>query len=100
MAGRIQLKKKPKEMSERIDILREVTAALLAEVKSLTPLKTIKLETGINFDDEVKKFEIYLIESALEKTGGSQKRAAHLLKLKHTTLNAKIKRYEIRLGGL
>ncbi len=100
MTRRIQLKKTGKEIGERIDFLREVTAALLDEVKDLTPLKTIKVERGINFDEEVKNFEIYLIERTLEKTGGSQKQAARLLKLKNTTLNAKIKRYEICLRDL
>lgn len=95
MTKNIQLKKTGKEIGDRIDFLREVTAALLDEVKALTPLKSIKLETSIDLDEEVRKFEIYLIERALEKTGGSQTQAARLLKLKHTTLNAKIKRYEI-----
>ncbi len=100
MTRSIQLKKTGKEIGERIDFLREVTAALLDEVKALAPLKKIKLESGINFDEEVKNFEIYLIERALEKTGGSQIQAAQLLKLKHTTLHSKIKRYDIRLGDL
>ncbi len=97
LTRRIRLKKTGKDIGERIDFLRDVTAALLDEVKSLTPLKNIKLEAGIDFDEEVKNFEIYLIERALEKTGGSQIQAAQLLKLKHTTLHSKIKRYEIRM---
>lgn len=100
MARSIQLKKNGKDIGERIDFLREVTAALLDEVKDLTPIKTVKLEKGINFDEEVRNFEVYLIERALEKTGGNQKHAARLLKLKHTTLNSKIKRYEICLKDL
>ena len=36
-----------------------------------------------------------LIESTLEAAGGVQKRAAELLKIKPTTLNEMIKRYEI-----
>ena len=100
MPKSIQLKKTGKDIAERIDFLRDVTAALLDEVKALTPIKNIKLEAGIDLEEEVKKFEIYLIERALEKTGGNQLEAARLLKLKHTTLNAKIKRYEICLKSL
>ncbi len=100
MSRRIQLKKTGNKIEERIDFLREVTAALLDEVKTLTPFKEITVETGIDLDQEVKKFEIYLIERALEKTGGSQIQAAQLLNLKHTTLHAKIKRYEICLRDL
>ena len=36
-----------------------------------------------------------LIESTLEAAGGVQKRAAELLKIKPTTLNEMIKRYDI-----
>lgn len=87
-------------IEERVDSLREVATALLSEVKSLKPIKTLELDKGINLNEEMKNFEIYLIETALEKTGGSQKKAARLLKLKNTTLNSKIKRYNIQLGSL
>lgn len=82
-------------LRERVDSLRLVTKALLDEVKSLNRVKTIEVKHGINFDEEIKRFEIQLIERALEQTGGNQLRAAQLLNLKHTTLNAKIKRYDI-----
>ena len=85
-------------INRKIDVLRDVTLALLDEVKSLGTLRKVEIENGINFDDEVKSFEILLIEQALEQTGGSQLHAARLLNLKHTTLNAKIKRYQIHLG--
>jgi transcriptional regulator with GAF, ATPase, and Fis domain len=45
--------------------------------------------------DEVRNFEADLIRAALVRTGGNQSRAARLLGVKHTTLNAKIKRYGI-----
>ena len=95
-----ELTKNGKAIDKRIDTLRQVTTALLTEVKALASLKTVKLESGINFNEEVQTFEIYLIESALQKTGGCQTRAARLLKLKHTTLNSKIKRFKIRMGEL
>ena len=37
--------------------------------------------------------------TALEKTRGNQFRAARILGVKHTTLNAKIKRYGISING-
>lgn len=86
-------------MQDRVDSLRQVTKALLDEVKALNRLKTVEVKNGINFDEEIKQFEIQLIERALEQTGGNQLKAARLLNLKHTTLNAKIKRYEIHLGS-
>jgi DNA-binding NtrC family response regulator len=52
---------------------------------------------GINFYDEVRRFEIDLIRRALEQTGGHQSRAARLLGMNATTLNSKIKTYNIAL---
>lgn len=46
---------------------------------------------GIDFYEEINCYEILLIKTALEITGGHQKRAAALLKLKPTTLNMKMK---------
>jgi two-component system NtrC family response regulator len=56
----------------------------------------IDLARGVNFYDEVRKFEIDLIRRALDQTGGHQSRAARLLGLNATTLNSKIKSYNIR----
>ncbi len=56
---------------------------------------SIDIGRGVNFYDEVKKFEIDLIRRALEQTGGHQSRAARLLGLNATTLNSKIKTYNI-----
>ncbi|HSS19920.1 MAG TPA: helix-turn-helix domain-containing protein [Pyrinomonadaceae bacterium] len=53
------------------------------------------LRHPIDFYDEVKSFEIKLIRQALKKSGGSQLRAAALLGLKASTLNAKVKSYQI-----
>ncbi len=55
----------------------------------------IDLARGVSFYDEVKKFEIDLIRRALDQTGGHQSRAARLLGLNATTLNSKIKSYNI-----
>jgi DNA-binding NtrC family response regulator len=55
----------------------------------------IDISRGVNFYDEVKRFEIDLIRRALDQTGGHQSRAARLLGLNATTLNSKIKTYNI-----
>lgn len=56
----------------------------------------IDIARGVNFYDEVKRFEIDLIRRALDQTGGHQSRAARLLGLNATTLNSKIKTYNIQ----
>jgi two-component system response regulator PilR (NtrC family) len=50
---------------------------------------------GLSLKDVVTSFEKRLIETTLESAGGVQKRAAELLRIKPTTLNEMIKRYEI-----
>lgn len=55
----------------------------------------IDISRGVNFYDEIKRFEIDLIRRALEQTGGHQSRAARLLGLNATTLNSKIKTHNI-----
>jgi len=56
----------------------------------------IDLSRGISFYDEVNRFQIELIRRALEITGGHQSRAAKLLGMNTTTLNSKIRYYNIR----
>ncbi|MCX6549498.1 MAG: sigma-54 dependent transcriptional regulator [Acidobacteria bacterium] len=51
---------------------------------------------GLSLKDVVTDFEKRLIESTLDNAGGVQKRAAELLRIKPTTLNEMIKRYDIR----
>ena len=51
---------------------------------------------GISFKDVIADWETRLIELTLETAGGVQKRAAELLRIKPTTLNEMIKRYDIR----
>jgi DNA-binding NtrC family response regulator len=58
---------------------------------------TVNIGRGINFYDEVRHFEMDLIRRALEQTGGHQSRAARLLGMNATTLNSKIKTYNINL---
>ncbi len=55
----------------------------------------IDISQGVAFYDEVKRFEIDLIQRALDQTAGHQSRAARLLGLNATTLNSKIKSYNI-----
>jgi DNA-binding NtrC family response regulator len=57
----------------------------------------IDVSRGVNFYDEVRRFEIDLIRRALDQTGGHQSRAARLLGMNPTTLNSKIKTYNINL---
>ena len=78
----------------------QVAALRILAVSLLKQIETIEQQddneaTGLNLNDQVQQFEAALIRSALEKTGGRQRRAARLLGVKVTTLNTKIKRHQI-----
>ncbi|HET8781215.1 MAG TPA: helix-turn-helix domain-containing protein [Pyrinomonadaceae bacterium] len=79
----------------RLNTLRETVLQLLEEVESLAISRPVDIKRGARYSDEVRQFEVNLIRTALGRTSGSQIRAAKLLGLKPTTLNAKIKRYNI-----
>ena len=90
------------ELESHVQQLTQLARALASEIEALqrelsfgrTLDRQIDFENdGIDFYDEVERYEIELIKSALEKCGGNQSRAARLLGLKSTTLNAKLKHY-------
>jgi DNA-binding NtrC family response regulator len=86
-------------LADRVKSLREITASLLTELESLESLATPEPEPRLTLEDEVKRFEIALIRAALARTKGNQARAASLLGVKHTTLNSKIKRFQLQQAG-
>jgi len=79
----------------RLSSLRDVALELLNAVESLKGVNPNNGSHSLNLQEEVRRFETDLIQAALVRTGGNQLRAARLLGVKHTTLNAKIKRYRI-----
>jgi DNA-binding NtrC family response regulator len=86
--------------SVKLRTLKELTLTLLKEVESLKGGGTFEGRPGVDFTEEVRRFEVELIRWALMHTGGHQRRAARMLNLKVTTLNAKIKRYGIHPHAL
>ena len=86
-------------MDNRLNTLREVALTLLREVESLRVSQSDNGKRRVKLHDEVQRFEVDLIRSALGRTGGNQTRAAQLLGVKITTLNTKIKRYKIEPVG-
>jgi len=90
----------PAASSLKVKTLKELTLALLREVESLKGHEKFEGRPNLDFADEVRRFETELIRWALMHTGGHQRRAARILNIKVTTLNAKIKRYGIRPHAL
>jgi DNA-binding NtrC family response regulator len=86
----------PASSALKLKTLQELALALLREVESFKGEETIEGKSQVNFAEAVRRFETDLIRWALMHTGGHQRRAARMLNIKVTTLNAKIKRYGIR----
>jgi DNA-binding NtrC family response regulator len=90
------------DLDPRVEQLILIAKALASEVETLQTefFREVKRERQIDFDNhgfdfyrEVERYEIELIKSALNLCEGNQTRAAKLLTMKPTTLNAKIKHY-------
>ena len=105
-AVRLKLAERPDR--DRIQRVVDLADALLSEAETLardkafteeaSRLKPLDIVGGINFYDEVQRFETHLIKMALSETGGNQAKAARLLGIKATTLNSKIKLFQIDVG--
>ena len=79
--------------------LKDIALVVLNGLKSFEEASD-QGPTQLNFREQVLEFERSLIRRALVRAGGNQRRAARLLGIKVTTLNAKIKRYRIELTTL
>ncbi len=82
-------------------VLKNVAQALISEgvAQAREPASGAERPDApaeMSFYEEVRRFEIGLITRALQRTHGRQKEAARLLGLKATTLNAKMKQYQMR----
>jgi len=93
-------------LRERISNLREVVDDLRRRAEDVTctlegfglfglPTTLPSPSSGLDFYSEVRRFEIFLIRNALRLTKGSQVKAARLLKMPETTLNSKLKSFNI-----
>jgi DNA-binding NtrC family response regulator len=76
------------------EITLDLMSTELQEAPAM-PAVTV-LPDGLDLGKAVSAYERQIIEAALRRSGGVQKRAAQLLGLKPTTLNEKIKRLGIR----
>ncbi len=82
-------------------VLKSVAQALISEgaTQPREPASEAELPdepAEVSFYEEVRRFEIGLITRALRRAQGNQSAAARLLGLKATTLNAKMKQYQMR----
>jgi len=83
--------KDAEELQTKLATMRELIASLQVEVENIQTINLPEMDDDFDFYREVERYERKLIQNALRKCGGSQVRAARLLKLKPTTLNSKMK---------
>jgi DNA-binding protein Fis len=81
----------------KTEVLKTIARALESKAGNPTGVLDFDEKRGVKFYEEVTKFEIELIRQALFYTGGNKRAAARLLGLKTSTLNSKVKTYNIDL---
>ena len=79
----------------KIEVLKVISRALESKADNPTGILDFDHRKGVDFYEEVTKFEVELIRQALVHTKGNQRAAARLLGLKTTTLNSKVKTYNL-----
>lgn len=82
--------------SVKSEIIKSLVLALQLEANDTCNVPDLSTRKEINFYWEVQRFEINLIKQALIRTKGNQRAAAKLLGLNATTLNGKIKLYNLK----
>ena len=80
-----------KLLYSKIATINRLVASLNDAVSDLESPDLPELDEQFDFYEEVERFEANLIKNALRITSGSQVKAAKLLKLNTSTLNAKMK---------
>lgn len=103
--AKLRLAPAEKGGSSRVRRMVDLASSLMREAQVLArdkafadesaSLQSLDFVNGIDFYNEVQRFETAMIKLALEQANGNQARAARLLGLRATTLNSKIKVYNI-----
>ena len=89
-----------KVFKQKLEALKDVALMLVEEIEALDYVRSVNISQGISLPEELRMFEVHLIQSALERTGGHQTRAAQLLGINLTTLHNKLKRLNISPDNL
>ncbi|MEP7039340.1 MAG: helix-turn-helix domain-containing protein [Acidobacteriota bacterium] len=79
----------------RMRIVKQLLNKLLEELEIVNETERANFSRDFNLPERVKNYEIDIIRHALYMTNNNQRRAAQLLGIKGTTLNAKMKRHGI-----
>ena len=93
------------EPASRPKRIVELAAAVLAQTESLERDQTLAnvtivpeefdAKSGMDFNQEVRRFEVRLLSKALQLTNGNQAHDARILGIGTTTLGYKVSSYEL-----
>jgi DNA-binding protein Fis len=81
----------------KTEVMRSIARILDFNANNYLSVLDFNGKRGVNFYEEVMKFEIDLLRQALAKVRGNQRAAARLLSMKTTTLNSKVKLYRLNV---
>jgi len=81
----------------KTEVLKSIARVLEFKANNISAVVEFDGERGVNFYDEVMKFEIELIGQAISRANGNQRAAARMLNLKTTTLYSKVKLYKLNI---
>ena len=82
---------------DEVNGLGKLALKLWYELQIMESMHCMEVSGQIDLHEEVTKFETALIRRALLQTGGHQSESARLLEISLSSLNAKIKRYGIKV---
>ncbi len=89
-----------KIFKQKLKVMKEIALVLVEEIEALDYVRSVNISRGISLPEEMRMFEVHLVQSALERTGGHQTKAAQLLGINLTTLHNKLKRLNISPDNL
>jgi len=85
-------------LAVKINCLKTLIHAFLAEVNHIEQTRRLNSGGLLNLREEVRRFELNLISSALKQSGSDPRLAARLLGIHLNTLNSKVKSYGISVA--
>jgi DNA-binding NtrC family response regulator len=96
LTGYIQEKSKNLHNTDLKEMLNEV----LSTLESITAQEQFVLSEEFNLMEHLQQYEADIIRHALRLTKGNQIAASKLLGINYTTLNSKIKRYQLDVSEI
>ncbi|MBC7929496.1 MAG: hypothetical protein H7Z38_02915 [Rubrivivax sp.] len=84
----------------KAEVMKGIALALKVNATDSASVPDLDEKRGVDFYEEVTKFEVELIRQALAHTGGNQRAAARLLGMKTTTLYTKVKSYKLDIDSV